>query len=220
MGFMKMMHMQGERQGSFPLIGDKFPPMEVKTTHGMIKLPDAYAGKWVVLFSHPGDFTPVCTTEFVSFEKKRDEFEKLNCELIGLSIDQVFSHMKWTEWIKEKLGVQINFPIIADDSGRVASRLGMLHPGKGTNTVRAVFIIDAEGTIRMRSSFRRPLTRRPPPPERRAEIWSARTGGSAIRSWANSCPGLSYQTIICSARQSRAHVFKIKQTPGTFGAAA
>ena len=75
MGFMKMMQMHGERQGSFPLIGDKFPSMEVKTTHGMIKLPDAYAGKWVVLFSHPGDFTPVCTTEFVSFEKKRGEIE-------------------------------------------------------------------------------------------------------------------------------------------------
>lgn len=149
MGFMKMMQMHGGGASSFPLIGDKLPQMDVKTTHGMLKLPDAYAGKWVVLFSHPGDFTPVCTTEFVSFEKKRAEFEKLNCELIGLSIDQVFSHMKWTEWIKEKMGVEIKFPIIADDTGRVASRLGMLHPGKGTNTVRAVFIIDPEATIRI-----------------------------------------------------------------------
>jgi peroxiredoxin (alkyl hydroperoxide reductase subunit C) len=149
MGLMKMMHMHGAAGGSFPLIGDKFPQMEVKTTHGMIKLPDAYAGKWFVLFSHPGDFTPVCTTEFVGFENRRVEFEKLNCELIGISVDQVFSHMKWTQWIRENLGVEIKFPIIADDSGRVAGRLGMIHPGKGTNTVRAVFIVDPEGTVRI-----------------------------------------------------------------------
>jgi len=136
-------------QAGFPLIGDKFPHMEVKTTHGMMKLPDAFADKWFVLFSHPGDFTPVCTTEFVGFEKRRPEFEKLNCELIGLSIDQVFSHMKWTQWIRENLNVDIRFPIIADDSGRVASRLGMIHPGKATNTVRAVFIIDPEATVRL-----------------------------------------------------------------------
>lgn len=147
MGHMKMVH--GAGLGSFPLIGDKFPQMEVKTTHGMIKLPEAYAGKWFVLFSHPGDFTPVCTTEFVGFEKRRGEFEKLNCELIGISVDQVFSHMKWTQWIRENLGVEIKFPIIADDSGRVAGRLGMIHPGKGTNTVRAVFIVDPEGTVRI-----------------------------------------------------------------------
>ena len=86
----------------FPLIGEKFPEMEVKTTHGVIKLPDHFRGKWFVLFSHPADFTPVCTTEFVAFQKRYEEFKRLGCELIGLSIDQVFSHMKWVEWIKEK----------------------------------------------------------------------------------------------------------------------
>jgi peroxiredoxin (alkyl hydroperoxide reductase subunit C) len=133
---------------SLPLLGDKMPRMEVKTTHGMMTLPDAFAGKWFVLFSHPGDFTPVCTTEFVSFEKRHEEFEKLNCELIGLSIDQVTAHMKWTQWIKENLNVEIKFPIIADDLGKIAARMGMIHPGKGTNTVRSVFIIDPEATIR------------------------------------------------------------------------
>lgn len=134
---------------AFPLIGDKFPMMKVKTTHGMINLPGDYKGKWIVLFSHPADFTPVCTTEFVAFEKRREEFDKLNCELIGLSIDQVFSHMKWTEWIRENIKVEIKFPIIADDQGRVAEMLGMIHPGKASNTVRAVFIIDPEATIRL-----------------------------------------------------------------------
>ncbi|MEM2430199.1 MAG: redoxin domain-containing protein, partial [Nitrososphaerales archaeon] len=86
-----------------PLIGDKFPQMEVRTTRGMIKLPDDYNGKWFILFSHPADFTPVCTTEFVAFQKRFEEFQKLQCELIGLSIDQVFAHLKWEEWIKEKL---------------------------------------------------------------------------------------------------------------------
>ncbi len=131
-----------------PLIGDKFPELDVQTTHGIKKLPHDFKGKWFVLFSHPADFTPVCTTEFVAFQKRYGEFKKLGCELIGLSIDQVFSHIKWVEWIKEKLGVEIQFPIIADDTGRVASQLGLIHPGKGTNTVRAVFIVDPEGTIR------------------------------------------------------------------------
>jgi len=138
-----------EEDMGFPLIGDKLPKMEVKTTHGMMKLPDDFAGKWFVLFSHPGDFTPVCTTEFVAFEKRREQFEKLNCELIGLSIDQVFSHLKWTEWIRDNLKVDIKFPIIADDQGLIGSRLGMIHPGKGTNTVRAVFIVDPEGKVRL-----------------------------------------------------------------------
>jgi len=130
-----------------PLIGDKFPELEVQTTKGMMKLPDAFRGKWFVLFSHPADFTPVCTTEFVAFQKRFDEFKKLNCELIGLSVDQVFSHLKWEEWIKEKLKVEIKFPIIAD-TGKVASTLGLIHPGKGTNTVRAVFFVDPKEVIR------------------------------------------------------------------------
>ncbi len=133
---------------SMPLIGDKLPVLEVQTTHGGMNLPDAYSGKWFVLFSHPADFTPVCTTEFVAFQKRWDEFRQLDCELIGLSIDQVFSHIKWVQWIKENLKVEIKFPVIADDTGKVAARLGLIHPGKGTNTVRAVFVVDPNGIIR------------------------------------------------------------------------
>ncbi|MBD3155217.1 MAG: peroxiredoxin [Candidatus Aenigmarchaeota archaeon] len=133
---------------NFPLIGDKAPSFKIQTTQGMINFPNDYKGKWVVLFSHPADFTPVCTTEFVSFQKRYEKFKKMNTELIGLSIDQVFSHMKWTEWINEKLKVKIEFPIIADDMGKVASLFGMVHPSKGTNTVRAVFVIDPRGVIR------------------------------------------------------------------------
>jgi len=135
-------------EGRFPLIGEKFPEIEVQTTHGKMKLPDSYAGKWFVFFSHPADFTPVCTTEFFAFQKRHEEFKKLNCELIGLSIDQVFSHIKWVEWIKDNLKVEIKFPVIADDTGRVAHQLGLIHPGKATNTVRAVFIVDPKAVIR------------------------------------------------------------------------
>ena len=102
-----------------------------------------------MLFSHPGDFTPVCTTEFVAFQKRYHEFRELNCELIGLSVDQVQSHIKWVEWINEKLNVKIEFPIIADDLAKVAMKLGLVHPAKGANTVRAVFIIDDKGLIRI-----------------------------------------------------------------------
>ena len=135
-------------EGKIPLIGDKFPEIEVKTTHGKIKLPDAYSGKWFILFSHPADFTPVCTTEFVAFQKRFDQFKELNCELIGLSVDQVFSHIKWVEWIKDNLKIEIKFPIIADDTAGVAKLLGLIHPGKGTNTVRAIFIVDPKQIIR------------------------------------------------------------------------
>ncbi|MFO8235166.1 MAG: peroxiredoxin [Bacteroidales bacterium] len=138
-----------EENQSFPLIGDKFPEMEVQTTEGKISLPNDYKGKWVILFSHPADFTPVCTTEFVAFAKRKDQFDKINTELIGLSIDQVFSHIKWDEWIKEKLDVEIPFPIIADSNGDISKRIGMIHPGKGSQTVRAVFILDPKGYIRL-----------------------------------------------------------------------
>lgn len=132
-----------------PLIGDKAPEFTAQTTQGPINFPKDYAGKWVVLFSHPADFTPVCTTEFVAFAKRSEEFKKLNTALVGLSIDQVFSHIKWGEWIKEKLGVEIPFPVIADNTGKVATLYGMLHPeAKGTQAVRAVFIIDPSGVIR------------------------------------------------------------------------
>jgi peroxiredoxin (alkyl hydroperoxide reductase subunit C) len=131
-----------------PLLGDSFPEMEVVTTHGTMSLPQDMKGKWWVLFSHPADFTPVCTTEFVAFQKRMDQFRELGCELVGMSIDQVFAHIKWVEWIKQELGVEIEFPIIADH-GSVAGKLGLVHPGKGSNTVRAVFIVDPEGKMRL-----------------------------------------------------------------------
>jgi peroxiredoxin (alkyl hydroperoxide reductase subunit C) len=136
-------------QQSIPLIGEKFPEIKVTTTHGQINLPEDMAGKWFVLFSHPADYTPVCTTEFVAFQKRFEDFKALNCGLIGLSLDQVFSHIKWVDWIHEKLDVDIQFPVIADDMGMVAQQLGMIHPGKGKNTVRAVFIVDDKGFIRV-----------------------------------------------------------------------
>ena len=130
-----------------PLLGDRFPQMEVQTTHGVVRLPDAFAGKWFLLFSHPADFTPVCTTEFVAFQKRYEKFKELGTELIGLSVDQVFSHIKWIDWIKDNLNVEIQFPIIAGTEA-IAGKLGLIHPGKGTNTVRAVFIVDPDGIIR------------------------------------------------------------------------
>lgn len=136
-----------QSEKNMPLIGELFPEMEVRTTHGLKLLPEDYAGKWLVLFSHPADFTPVCTTEFVAFQKRYAQFREMGTELVGLSLDQVFSHIKWTEWMSENTGTEIEFPIIADD-GTVAQQLGMVHPGKGSNTVRAVFIIDPKGIVR------------------------------------------------------------------------
>jgi peroxiredoxin (alkyl hydroperoxide reductase subunit C) len=129
------------------MIGDQFPEVELQTTHGKMKLPKAFEGKWFILFSHPADFTPVCTTEFVAFQKRYEEFKKLNCELIGLSIDQVFAHIQWVNWIKEKLNVQIDFPIIADN-GDFANTLGIVHPKSGNNTIRAVYFVDPTAKIR------------------------------------------------------------------------
>ena len=142
--------MSSEEKIGIPLIGDKFPTMEVITTFGPMTLPDdaIKGGNWFVLFSHPADFTPVCTTEFHAFAVRNNQFQELNTRLIGLSIDQVFSHIKWTEWIKDNLDTEIPFPIIADH-GAVGKRLGMIHPGKGSNTVRAVFIVDSKGIIRL-----------------------------------------------------------------------
>lgn len=134
--------------GQVPLIGEKFPEMTVVTTHGVRKLPDDYAGRWLVLFSHPADFTPVCTTEFVAFAKRYEDFRKLNVELLGHSVDSVFSHIKWAEWIEKTLGVRIPFPIIADPAGEVARKLGFLHAQSATHTVRAVIIVDPNGIIR------------------------------------------------------------------------
>jgi len=133
-----------------PLLGEKFPEVKVQTTHGPLTLPDDFKGKWFVLFSHPADFTPVCTTEFVAFAKKANDFKKLGVELIGLSVDQVFSHIKWVEWIKDHLKVEIPFPVIADSAEGVSKALGMIHPGKSnSNTVRAVFVVDPKGVLRL-----------------------------------------------------------------------
>ncbi len=133
---------------NMPLLGDDFPQLDVVTTHGKMSLPGDVKGSWCVLFSHPADFTPVCTTEFAAFQQLTPEFEKLGVKLIGLSIDQLQSHLKWIEWIKEKLDIEITFPVIAANDA-VANKIGLLHPGKGTNTVRAVFIIDPEGKVRL-----------------------------------------------------------------------
>ncbi|HPQ45501.1 MAG TPA: peroxiredoxin [Syntrophales bacterium] len=137
-----------ETKTSMPLLGDDFPELQVQTTHGPMKLPADMKGKWFVLFSHPADFTPVCTTEFVAFQKRYNQFRELGCELIGMSIDQVFSHIKWVQWIKSELNINIEFPIIAANDS-VAMKLGMLHPGKGSNTVRAVFIVDPNSKVRL-----------------------------------------------------------------------
>ncbi len=137
-----------QNKAGIPLLGDEFPKMTVQTTRGVKNLPEDYKGKWFVLFSHPADFTPVCTTEFVAFQQRYEAFRALNTELIGMSVDQIFSHIKWEEWIKDNLNIEIQFPIIAD-TGKVAETLGLIHPGKGTNTVRAVFIVDANSKIRI-----------------------------------------------------------------------
>ena len=137
-----------EEKLNMPLLGDEFPELNVQSTHGPMNIPGDLKGDWFVLFSHPADFTPVCTTEFVAFQKRYDQFKELNCKLIGMSIDQVFSHIKWVDWIKEELDVDIEFPIVAGNDA-VAMKLGMLHPGKGTNTVRAVFIVDPKGKVRL-----------------------------------------------------------------------
>lgn len=142
-----------ESEVRIPLLGDPFPQLEVQTTRGRMRLPEDFAGKWFVLFSHPADFTPVCTTEFVAFAKRYDEFRQQNCELVGLSVDQVFSHITWLEWIEEKLGVEIEFPVIADNPGQAASELGLIHPAMGSNAVRAVFVVDDRGIVRLLSYY-------------------------------------------------------------------
>ena len=131
-----------------PRINEPAPAFEAVTTHGVKKLED-YRGKWLVLFSHPADFTPVCTTEFIAFAKRADDFKKRNAELLGLSIDSTYSHLAWERNIKEKFGQEIPFPIIADLNMKVANAYGMIHPGAAdTSAVRATFIIDPEGVLR------------------------------------------------------------------------
>ncbi len=132
----------------YPRLNEPAPEFTAPTTHGQKSLSD-YRGKWLVLFSHPADFTPVCTTEFVAFAKRAKDFAEINTELLGLSIDSNFSHIAWVRNIREKLGVEIPFPIIADLKMEVAKKYGMIHPAAAdTSAVRATFIIDPEGILR------------------------------------------------------------------------
>jgi len=133
---------------SLPVLGEPAPDFEVLTTHGPLKLSD-YRGRWVVLFSHPADFTPVCTTEFMAFAGIADELGGMNAQLLGLSVDSVPAHLAWVRAIREKMGVDIPFPIIADLEMTVAKRYGMIQPGQATTAcVRAVFVIDDKGVLR------------------------------------------------------------------------
>lgn len=133
---------------TIPRINEPAPAFTAPSTHGEISLGD-FKGKWVVLFSHPADFTPVCTTEFVAFARAQDDFARLDTQLIGLSIDSVYSHIAWIRAIEHHFGVQVKFPVIADLSMGVASKYGMIHPGaSATAAVRAVFVIDPNQNIR------------------------------------------------------------------------
>ncbi|MFP4079299.1 MAG: peroxiredoxin [Ectothiorhodospira sp.] len=137
-----------EQTHGFPQMNAPAPHFRAQTTHGERSLED-YRGKWLVLFSHPADFTPVCTTEFIGFAQRAGEFAKRNCELLGLSIDSLFSHLAWTRNIQAKFGVEIPFPIIEDLKMEVARAYGMIHPGAAdTSAVRATFLIDPEGILR------------------------------------------------------------------------
>jgi peroxiredoxin (alkyl hydroperoxide reductase subunit C) len=132
----------------FPRLNERAPDFSAKTTFGDKKLSD-YEGKWLILFSHPADFTPVCTTEFIGFAKAAETFKSMNCELLGLSIDSLFSHLAWVRNIEEKFGQKITFPIIEDIKMEVASAYGMVHPGAAdTQAVRATFFIDPKGVLR------------------------------------------------------------------------
>jgi peroxiredoxin (alkyl hydroperoxide reductase subunit C) len=131
-----------------PRINDPAPPFTASSTHGEISL-SSYKGRWVVLFSHPADFTPVCSTEFIGFAKAADDFAKLDTQLIGLSIDSVYSHIAWVRSIEEKFKIKVTFPVIADLNTKVAQAYGLIHPNASqTATVRAVFVIDPAQNVR------------------------------------------------------------------------
>ncbi len=131
-----------------PKIGDRAPDFQANSSKGPISLKD-YKGKWVVLFSHPADFTPVCTTEFIEFARRYEEFEQRNAQLVGLSIDSVYSHIAWLLQMEKIYGVEVKFPVIADLNMNVAHLYGLIHErASATSTVRAVFFIDPEGVVR------------------------------------------------------------------------
>ena len=137
-----------KEQVGMPRLGEKAPGFEAQTTKGVVKLDD-YKGKWLVMFSHPADFTPVCTTEFMAFAQIHDELKKRNVELLGLSVDSVSSHIAWVRNIEEKMGVRIPFPIIADLNKEVAMLYGMIHESQSkTAAVRCVFVIDPDQVVR------------------------------------------------------------------------
>ncbi|MBR5316075.1 MAG: peroxiredoxin [Firmicutes bacterium] len=143
-----------EDMNRLPLIGDKAPAFEALTTNGKVRFPEDYKGKWVLFFSHPSDFTPVCTTEFMTMASMKEDFHQMNVELLGLSVDSLYSHIAWIRKIEElewkgMKNVKIDFPVIADLNTKVSTKYGMLQPNvSSTQAVRAVFIIDPEGIIR------------------------------------------------------------------------
>lgn len=144
-----------EETARLPLIGETAPAFKAETTQGPVNFPEDYKGKWVVFFSHPADFTPVCTTEFMTFAAMHDEFKALNCELLGLSIDSTYSHIAWLRTIKEKIeykgmkNIEVTFPVISDLTMEVSRKYGMLQPNASTTqAVRAVFIIDPQSKVR------------------------------------------------------------------------
>lgn len=140
--------METQAAAGLPRLNEAAPDFEAVSTQGPIKLSN-YRGKWVVLFSHPADFTPVCTTELTQFARKADEFAKLNVQLIGLSIDSIYSHIAWIRNMEQHFGVKITYPLVADLDTKVAQKFGMIHPGASTTaTVRCVFIIDDEGILK------------------------------------------------------------------------
>jgi peroxiredoxin 2/4 len=144
-----------ETAQSLPLIGEEAPSFTAETTQGPLTFPEAFRGKWVIFFSHPADFTPVCTTEFLTFAAMQEEFRALNCELLGLSIDSTFSHIAWLRTIKEKVefrgmkDIEVTFPVISDLTMEVSRKYGMLQPSASTTqAVRAVFLIDPQAKVR------------------------------------------------------------------------
>lgn len=152
---MEILEEKNNKVGSMPRIGDKAPEFKAITTQGEVNFPADYIGSWVILFSHPADFTPVCTSEFMTFATMEKQFNNANCKLIGLSIDGLYSHIAWLRTIKEKIeykgmkNVEVTFPLIEDITMEVATKYGMMMPGESnTKAVRAVFVIDPKGIIR------------------------------------------------------------------------
>ena len=149
------MENQNQETYAMPRIGEKAPSFKAVTTQGDINFPEDYNGKWVILFSHPADFTPVCTSEFMTFATMEKKFNDANCQLVGLSVDGLYSHIAWLRTIKEKIeykgmkDVEVKFPLIEDISMNVAKKYGMMMPGESnTKAVRAVFFVDPKGMIR------------------------------------------------------------------------